>query len=77
MGSGPFQDPALSMEIEAWSTFMDKRAPDTDAETLESFAEHLVGFPKPGKTSKPCSNSANSMTMSALEEKRKPHNNVL
>src|SRR5580765_8102507 len=30
-------------------------------------------FLKPGKTSKPGSNSANSMTMSALEEKRKPH----
>jgi hypothetical protein len=25
-------------------------------------------FPKPAKTSKPCSNSANSMTISALEE---------
>jgi hypothetical protein len=69
--------PRSAWEIEAWSAFMDKRAPDTDAETLASFAEHRAGFPKPGKTSKPCSNSANSMTMSALEEKRKSHNNVL
>ncbi len=28
-------------EIEAWSAYMDKRAPDTDAETLAFFAEHL------------------------------------
>jgi hypothetical protein len=41
MGSSPFQDPARSVEIEAWSAFMDKRTPDTDAETLASFAEHL------------------------------------
>ena len=65
--------PRSPWEIEAWSAFMEKRAPDSDAETLAFFAEHWAGFPKPGKTSKPCSNSANSMTMSALEEKRKPH----
>ena len=40
---------------------------------LRSLLNTWAGFPKPGKTSKPCSNSANSMTMSALEEKRKPH----
>ena len=28
-------------EIEAWSTFLEKRAPDSDAETLSSFAKHL------------------------------------
>jgi hypothetical protein len=28
-------------EIEAWSAFMDKRAPDSDAETLAFFAEQL------------------------------------
>ena len=33
--------PRSAWEIEAWSAFMDKRAPDTDAETLASFAEHL------------------------------------
>ena len=33
--------PRPAWEIEAWSAFMDKRAPDTDAETLASFAEHL------------------------------------
>ncbi|HWD91055.1 MAG TPA: DUF5069 domain-containing protein [Verrucomicrobiae bacterium] len=33
--------PRSSWEIEAWSAFMDKRAPDTDAETLAFFAEHL------------------------------------
>ena len=63
--------PRSPWEIEAWSAFMEKRAPDSDAETLAFFAETWAGFPKPGKTSKPGSNSANSMTMSALEEKRK------
>ena len=29
------------MEIEAWSAFMEKRAPDSDAETLAFFVEHL------------------------------------
>ena len=33
--------PRSAWEIEAWSAFMDKRASDTDAETLASFAEHL------------------------------------
>jgi hypothetical protein len=33
--------PRAPWEIEAWSAFMDKRTPDTDAETLASFAEHL------------------------------------
>ena len=33
--------PCAPWEIEAWSAFMDKRTPDTDAETLASFAEHL------------------------------------
>jgi hypothetical protein len=33
--------PRFPWEIEAWSAFMDKRAPDTDAETLAFFAEHL------------------------------------
>jgi hypothetical protein len=28
-------------EIEAWSAYMDKRAPDSDAETLAYFAKHL------------------------------------
>ena len=41
MGSGPFQDPALAWEIEAGSAFMEKRAPDSDAETLAFFAEQL------------------------------------
>src|SRR4029434_956692 len=58
--------PRAPWEIEAWSAFMEKRGPDSDAETLAFFAEHLAGFPKPGKTSKPGSNSANSMTTSAL-----------
>jgi len=60
--------PRSPWEIEAWSAYMDKRAPDSDAETLAFFAEHIGGFPKPGKTSRPSSNSANSMTMSALEK---------
>jgi hypothetical protein len=33
--------PRSPWEIEAWSTFMEKRAPDSDAETLASFAKHL------------------------------------
>jgi len=33
--------PRSPWEIEAWSAFMDKRAPDSDAETLAFFAEHL------------------------------------
>ena len=33
--------PRSPWEIEAWSAFMDKRAPDTDAETLAFFAERL------------------------------------
>jgi NAD(P)-dependent dehydrogenase (short-subunit alcohol dehydrogenase family) len=37
---------------------------------LRSLPKTWAGFPKFGKTSKPGSNSANSMTMSALEEKR-------
>ena len=33
--------PRSPWEIEAWSAFMDKRAPDSDAETLAFFAEYL------------------------------------
>jgi len=33
--------PRSPWEIEAWSVFMEKRAPDSDAETLASFAKHL------------------------------------
>jgi len=33
--------PRSPWEIEAWSAYMDKRAPDSDAETLAFFAEHL------------------------------------
>ena len=33
--------PRSPWEIEAWSDYMDKRAPDSDAETLAFFAEHL------------------------------------
>ena len=33
--------PRSPWEIEAWSAFMDKRAPDSDAETLAFFAEQL------------------------------------
>ena len=33
--------PRAPWEIEAWSAFMEKRTPDTDAETLAFFAEHL------------------------------------
>jgi hypothetical protein len=33
--------PRSPWEIEPWSAFMDKRAPDSDAETLAFFAKHL------------------------------------
>jgi hypothetical protein len=33
--------PRSPWEIEAWSAFMEKRAPDSDAETLALFAEEL------------------------------------
>jgi len=33
--------PRSPWEIEAWSAYMDKRGPDSDAETLAFFAEHL------------------------------------
>ena len=33
--------PRSPWEIEAWSAYMDKRAPDSDAETLAFFAESL------------------------------------
>ena len=33
--------PRAPWEIEAWSAFMEKRAPDSDAETLAFFAGHL------------------------------------
>jgi hypothetical protein len=38
--------PRSPWEIEAWSAFMEKRGPDSDAETLAMFAEYL------GETSK-------------------------
>ena len=33
--------PRLPWEIEAWSAFFEKRGPDSDAETLELFAEYV------------------------------------
>src|SRR4026207_1331846 len=33
--------PRAPWEIEAWSAFFEKRGPDSDAETLALFAEHL------------------------------------
>src|SRR5258706_516039 len=38
--------PRASWEIEAWSGFMQKRGPDSDAETLALFAEYLGKFSK-------------------------------
>jgi len=38
--------PRPPWEIEAWSAFMKKRGPDSDAETLEFFAELLGRFSK-------------------------------
>lgn len=36
--------PRAPWEIEAWSAFMEKRGPDSDAETLELFAGYLRKF---------------------------------
>ena len=38
--------PRSPWEIEAWSAFMEKRGPDSDAETFEFFAELLGRFSK-------------------------------
>ena len=38
--------PRLPWEIEAWSAFFEKRGPDSDAETLELFAEYVGKFSK-------------------------------
>jgi len=38
--------PRAPWEIEAWSVFMEKRGTDSDAETLELFAEYVGKFTK-------------------------------
>src|ERR1700738_2109554 len=38
--------PRAPWEIEAWSAFMEKRGPDSDAETLALFAEYIGKFSK-------------------------------
>ncbi len=38
--------PRAPWEIAAWSAFMEKRGPDSDAETLALFAEYLGKFSK-------------------------------
>jgi Domain of unknown function (DUF5069) len=38
--------PPTPWEIEAWSAFFEKRGPDSDAETLELFAEYVGKFSK-------------------------------
>ena len=38
--------PRAPWEIEAWSAFMEKRGPDSDAETLKLFAEYVGKFSK-------------------------------
>src|SRR5579863_2457452 len=40
------KNPRPPWEIEAWSAFMEKRGPDSDAETLAFFAEILAKFSK-------------------------------
>src|SRR6202521_2833857 len=78
-------EPALSARIEKtylgnvdnkMKTRLSKSQEDAAKQfslVLRSLPNTWAGFPKPGKPSKPGSNSANSMTMSALEEKRKSH----
>jgi len=69
--------PRSAWEIEAWSAFMDKRAPDTDAETLASFAEHLGRLSKTREDVKTLFEFGELDDYVSLEEKRKSHNNVL
>jgi len=38
--------PRAPWEIEAWSAFFEKRGPDSDAETLQFFAEYVGKFSK-------------------------------
>src|SRR5712664_4834574 len=38
--------PRAPWEIEAWSSFMEKRGPDSDSETLELFAGYVAKFSK-------------------------------
>jgi hypothetical protein len=38
--------PRAPWEIEAWSSFMQKRGPDSDAETLKLFADYLGQYSK-------------------------------
>jgi hypothetical protein len=38
--------PRAPWEIEAWSAFMEKRGPDSDAETLALFSEYVGKFSK-------------------------------
>jgi hypothetical protein len=59
--------PRSPWEIEAWAAFMENPGPTVTPKHLRSLPNIWARFPKPG------SNSASSMTMSALEEKRKPH----
>jgi len=40
------KNPRAPWEIAAWSAFMEKRAPDSDAETLTLFAEYVGKFSK-------------------------------
>ena len=63
--------PRSPWEIEAWSAFMENAGRTATPKPLRSLPKTWAGFPKRGKTSKPGSNSANSMTTSALVEKRK------
>ena len=46
--------PRAPWEIEAWSAFMEKRGPDSDAETLELFAEFVGKFSKTREDIKTC-----------------------
>jgi hypothetical protein len=38
--------PRAPWEIDAWSAFMERRGPDSDAETLELFAEYVGRYSK-------------------------------
>src|ERR1700730_4426923 len=60
--------PRSPWEIAAWSAFRQTRAGQRRRNTCFLWRTFGAAFQKPGKTSKPGSNSAYSMTMSALEE---------
>jgi Domain of unknown function (DUF5069) len=68
--------PHTPWEIEAWSAYMEKRGPDSDAETLSGFAEYVGHTARPAKTSRRGSTPLISTTSSASAVKHDQTKNV-